>query len=262
MYKLLKCIQIYTLERGNATVCSSFNKVMQLPKIQWKAFYVLLYVLSVTLRWHNWRNWKDFLQLGRPVSELSYQLCFPGMGRDWVGRKQSSCASREELEAVIRNRRGEGVKQQGYAEGKRHQGTEQVAGVVRYWSKVTEMGEKKLKAPSLLMCFYFQEYVPMYWVVSLDTVTLSRGFSLIFSYSSEPPQHCTVHKATDHQTKDSGSLEWAQQGKSSIFRFYVFTFSSLLSYVYNTCTSVHHLQEVPKEARGGTGSHGTGSTAS
>jgi hypothetical protein len=29
--------------------------------------------------------------LGGTVSELFYGVCFLGMGRDWVGRKQSSC---------------------------------------------------------------------------------------------------------------------------------------------------------------------------
>lgn len=144
---------------------------------------------------------------------------------------------------VIRNRRGEGVKQQGDAEGKRHQGTEQVAGVVRYWSKVTE---------NLLMCFYFQEYVPMYWVVSPDTVTLSRGFSLIFSYSSEPPNtaQCTRPQTTRPKTR----VAWNEHNRGRVqyldFMFLHFLPYCLMCIIHvHLCTTYRKCPRKPEEVR-------------
>lgn len=90
VYKLSKCIQIYTLKMGNSSVCSSFNKVCHNKRLS-MCFVCPFCDWMVT---NNRRSWKaSSARQYYLITELLHELCFLGMGRDWVGRKQTGCAT-------------------------------------------------------------------------------------------------------------------------------------------------------------------------
>lgn len=147
------------------------------------------------------RTFFSLVDLSQNCSASSDFLAWEETG--WVGNgaavlldKKRRCTDHWEM--VVGNRRGRRIKAAGICKRKV---TQQVAGHRNRREKVK--GTQSLNVllfPRVCSNVLSSELQHSHTVLGIFT-----NLFLLF----RAPKHCTMHKATDHQIKDSGSLEWA-----------------------------------------------------